>query len=62
MTAAFFAVLNIAFGNNPDGALGDQHFTIGITGVIDGAGCVCEGLAIDILAVIEGKEVLGALI
>jgi hypothetical protein len=47
VTAAFFAVLNIAFGNNPDGALGDQHFTIGITGVIDGAGCVCEGLAID---------------
>ena len=40
----FFAFFDIPLGNNPDGALGDQHFTIGITGVIDGAGFVCEGL------------------
>jgi hypothetical protein len=50
--AEFFAFLNIAFGNNPDGA----------SGVIDGAGFVFEGLAIDIIAVIEGKDVLVALI
>jgi hypothetical protein len=62
VTAEFFAFLNIAFGNNPDGALGDQHFTIGISGVIDGAGFVFEGLAIDIIAVIECKDVLVALI
>jgi hypothetical protein len=41
--------------------LGDQHFTIGITGVIDGAGFVFEGLAIDIVAVVEFKNVLIAL-
>ena len=60
--AEFFAFLNIAFGNNPDGTLGDQDFTVGVTGMVDIAGCVFEGLAIDIIAVIEDKNVLIALI
>jgi hypothetical protein len=33
-----FAFLNIALGDNPDGALGEQDVTAGITGVIDVAG------------------------
>ena len=60
--AEFFAVLNIAFGNNSDGTLGDQDFTVGVTGMVDMAGCVFEGLAIDIIAVIEDKNGLIALI
>ena len=58
----FFACLNIAFGNNPDGALGNQDVTVGITGMVDIAGFVLQGLAVNIIAVIEGKNVLIALI
>ena len=60
--AEFFAFLNIAFGNNPDGAFGDQDVTVGITGMVDIAGFVLQGFAIDIVAIIEFKTVLIALI
>ena len=58
----FFAFLNIAFGHNPDGALGAQDVTVGVTGMVDIAGFVLEGLAVNIIAVVEGKNVLIALV
>ena len=62
IVAEFFACPNIAFGNNPDGAFGDQHFTVGVTGVVDRAGCILQSLAINIIAVIEFENILIALI
>ena len=58
----FLACPNIAFGNNPDGALRDPDLTVRVTGVVDIAGFVLEGLAIDIIVVIEFENVLIALI
>ena len=60
--AEFFAFLNIAFGNNPDGALGAQNVTVGVTGVVDVAGFVLQGFPINIIAVVEGENVLIALV
>jgi hypothetical protein len=57
-----FACLKIALGNNPDGALGEQDVTVGVTGMVDIAGFMLEGLAVKIIAVIEGKYVLIVLI
>ena len=51
----FFAFLHIAFGNNPDGAFGDQDVTVGVTGMVDIAGFVLESLAIDI-TLVSGKS------
>jgi len=53
----FFAVLNITFGNNPDGMFGDVDFTVGITGMVDVAGFVLEGLAVDIVLFSELEKV-----
>jgi len=52
-----FSVGDIPEGHNPErpGRLFD--FTIGITGVVAIAGGVPEPLAINIVAVIEGKDV-----
>jgi hypothetical protein len=58
----FFACLKIALGHNPDGALGEQDVTVGVTGMIDIAGFIFEGLAVKIIAVIEDKNVLIVLI
>jgi hypothetical protein len=49
----FFASLNIALSDNPDGAFGDQDFTVGVTGVVDIAGFVLQRFAIDIVAMIK---------
>ena len=62
IVAEFFTFLNIALGNNPDGTFGDQDVTVGVTGVIDIAGFVLQGFPIDIIMVVEGKNVLIALI
>ena len=53
----FFPVSDIPEGHNPDRTGGEVDFTIGITGVVDIAGGVPEDLAIDIIAVIEGKNI-----
>jgi hypothetical protein len=58
----FFALFDVPFGNNPDGAFGDQNFAVGVTGMVDVAGFVLQSLAVNIIAVIEGKNVLIALI
>ena len=60
--AEFLAFLNIALGDNPDGALGAQDVTVGVTGMLDIAGFVREGLAVNIIVVVEGKNVLIALV
>src|SRR5215831_7129028 len=62
IVAEFLTFLNIAFGDNPNGAFGDQHFTVGVAGVVDRAGFVLQGLAVDIVAIIEFKNVLIVLI
>ena len=56
--AEFFAFFDVSFGNNPDGALGDQDVTVRVTGVVDIAGFIFEGLAVDIVAIIEFKNIL----
>ena len=56
--AEFLAVLNITFGNNPYGTFSYDDVTVGVTGVVDIAGFVLQGLAINIIAVIAFKNVL----
>ena len=58
----FFALLDISFGDNPDSAFGDQDFTVGITGMVNVAGFVLQGFAINIVAVVEFKDILIALL
>jgi hypothetical protein len=58
----FFALGDVPFGNNPDGAFGDQDFTVGLTGMVDIAGFVFQGFAVDIVAMIACNNVLIALI
>ena len=53
----FFPVSDIPEGHYPDCAGSDVDFTIGITGVVDRAGGVPEDLAINIIAVIESKNI-----
>lgn len=59
--AEFFACFDVPLGNNPDGALGDHDITVGITGVVDIADFIFESLAVDIVAIIEFKDTLIAL-
>ena len=58
----FFALFDVPFGNNPDGAFGDQNFAVGVTGMVDVAGFVLQGFAINIVAVVEFKDILIALL
>jgi hypothetical protein len=58
----FFTLFDVPFGNNPDRAFGEEDFTVGVTGMVDIAGFVFEGLAIDIIVVIEFKDILIALV
>jgi hypothetical protein len=44
-------------GNNPNGALGAQDGTVGVTGVLDVAGFVLQGFPVNIVSVIEMKNV-----
>jgi len=53
----FFPVSDIPDGHNPERPRRLLDFTIGSTGVVDKAGRVPENLAIDIIAVIEGKNI-----
>jgi hypothetical protein len=53
----FFPVSDIPEGHNPDRAGGDVNVTIGITGMVNIAGGVLADLAINIIAVIEGKNI-----
>jgi len=55
--AEFFAFLNITLGNNPDGTFSDENFTVGVAGMVNIAGFVFQGLAVNIIAVIEIKNV-----
>ena len=58
----FFALLNITFSHNPDGALGDQDFTVRVARMVDITGFVLQGFPVNIIVVIEGKDILIALI
>jgi hypothetical protein len=53
----FLAVLNITFGHNPYSTFGDVDFAVGITGMVDVAGGVLEGLAVDIVPCIKLEQV-----
>ena len=53
----FFPISDIPEGYNPDCTGGEVDSTIGITGVVDIAGGIPEYLAINIRAVIEGKNI-----
>ncbi len=53
----FFPSSDMPEGHNPDRTGGDVDVTIGSTGVVDIAGGVPEYLAINIIAVIEGKNI-----
>lgn len=57
IVAEFLAFLNIALGNNPDRAFRYQDVTIRVARMVDVAGFVLGGLAINIVAVIEIKNV-----
>jgi hypothetical protein len=57
IVAEFLACLNIALGDNPDRAFRYQDITVGVTGMIDVAGFVLERLPVNIVAVIEMKNV-----
>jgi hypothetical protein len=51
------ACLNIPCRHNPNGPLGDDSFAVRFTGVVDVASRIFQRLPIDIIAVIEGKNV-----
>jgi hypothetical protein len=53
----FFPVSNIPEGHQPERAGRLFDFTVGITGVIAKASGIPEDRAIDIIAVIEGKNI-----
>ena len=53
----FLPCCDIASGDNPDRALGNVDLTVRIAGMIDVASPILERLPIDIVAVIEGKNV-----
>jgi len=58
----FLTFLNITFGNNPDGTFSNEDVTVGVAGMVDIAGFILQSLAINIIAVIEFKDILIALI
>jgi len=51
----------MAFGNNPDCTFSDYDFAIWVTRVIDVASFILQGLAVNIIAVIEVKDILVSL-
>jgi len=53
----FFPISDMPEGHNPDRTGGDVDVTIGVTGVVDIAGGVPADLAINIIAVIESKNI-----
>jgi hypothetical protein len=55
--AEFFADLNITARDHPDGAGGQGNITVWVTGVVDIAGRIFEGLAVDIVLHIERENV-----
>ena len=59
--AEFLAFLSVSFGDNPDGSFCDHAVTIRVARMVDVAGFVLEGLAVNIVPVIEIKNVRVAL-
>ena len=57
IVAEFLAFFDIPRRDNPDGAPGDFRGAVRIAGMIDVARPILQRLAIDIVAVIEGKNV-----
>jgi hypothetical protein len=55
--AEFLAFLYVSFGDNPDGSFCDHDVTIRVARMVDVAGFVLEGFAVNIVAVIEIKNV-----
>src|SRR5262249_12850776 len=53
----FLTCLNIPYSHNPDGALSDDSFAVWSTGMVDIARLVLQRLAIDVIALIKGKDV-----
>jgi hypothetical protein len=53
----FLACLNIPYSHNPDGALGNDSFAVWIAGMVDVASLILQRLAIDVIALIKGKDV-----
>ena len=62
VVAEFLSCFDVPFGHNPDRAFGYHDFTVGVTGMIDVAGFVLEGLAVNIVMVVEFEDILIALI
>ena len=60
--AEFLAFLSVSFGDNPDGSFCDHDVTIRVARMVDVAGFVLEGLAVNIMVVVEFENVLIALI
>jgi len=52
-----FPSVEIAEGDNPDGAGGEFRVTVRITGMIDVAGGVVADLPIDVILPVEGKDI-----
>ena len=55
--AEFFTLLDVPFGNNPDRVFGDVDVTVGGTGMVDVAGFILEGLAVDIVPFSELEKI-----
>jgi hypothetical protein len=49
--------LDIPTGDNPDGAARLLHMTIGVTGMVDVAGCVSVCLGVNVIALIQRKDI-----
>ena len=60
--AQFLPVLDIPSGDNPDGPGRGFNDTVGGTGMIDIAGGILDKFAVDVEAVVQGKEIDIALI
>lgn len=48
---------DIPTGDNPDGAARLLHVTVRVTGMIDVAGFVSEGLPVNVIALIQRKDI-----
>ena len=57
IVAQLLAGGDIPPSDNPDGAPGDVRCTVRITGMVDVAGLILPRLAINIVALIEGKNI-----
>ena len=57
VVAQFLTCLNIPYRHDPDGTLGDHGFAVRLAGMVDIASRILQRLPINIIALIEGKNV-----